>query len=142
VLVRVRRRAQPLFAMASSSPFSSSPAAAADGAGLQLVEKRSRKIDWMYVTPLFLMALPLIRMLKIDRQLKNKLFYGGVALGLTHGTWLIMRSQPPDEDLQEEKYYTPPTAVRGQQAHVAPAASPAPAAAAAPPGAAAPAPLR
>lgn len=124
--------------MASSSPFSStqaaasgsSPAAAAAaGADLRLVEKRSRKIDWMYVTPLFLMALPLIRLLKIDRQLKNKLFYGGVALGLTHGTWLIFRSQPLDDDLQNEKYYTPPTPVRGQ-ARVTPAAV---AAAAAPP---------
>lgn len=69
-----------------------------------LVQSRKRKIDWMYITPLFLMGLPLIRLIfRKQPILRDRLFYGGVALGLIHGTYLIARSQPEEE----EEYYSP-----------------------------------
>jgi hypothetical protein len=58
--------------------------------------------NYIYITPLFLTALPLIRIaFKNNPPLRNKLFYGAVAVGLCHGAWLIART---GEDEEEEAY--------------------------------------
>ena len=80
----------------------------------QLVEKRKREINWMYVTPMFLMALPLIRIIfRKQPALRDRLFYGGIAVGLIHGTWLIARSQPEDH---QEQFYGPPKVIKSAAA--------------------------
>lgn len=74
-----------------------------------LVQSRKREIDWLYLTPLFLMGLPLIRIaLKHNPVLRDRVFYSCVGLGLIHGTWLIARSQPDEE---AEEFHTPTNAV-------------------------------
>lgn len=91
----------------------------ASGEPLQLVQKEKREINWVYVTPLFLMALPLIRIaFRKNPVLRDRLFYGGIAVGLVHGTWLISRSAPDQggQHVEEEKFYTPPSAINQRAA--------------------------
>lgn len=79
---------------------------------LQLVQKKQREINWLYTTPMFLMVLPLIRIVfRKQPVLRNRLFYGGIAVGLIHGTWLIARPNTPEDGHELEQFYTPPSAV-------------------------------
>ncbi len=69
-----------------------------------------KKINWVYITPLFLTALPLIRIgLRHNPRLRDRVFYGAVGVGLLHGTWLITRSEKSDEVPEEFMRVPPPT---------------------------------
>lgn len=60
----------------------------------------------LYLTPLFLTALPLIRVaFRHKPVLRDRLFFGAVGLGLCHGVWLIGRTSKEEEP---EQFMTAP----------------------------------
>lgn len=60
----------------------------------------NRKPNWIYITPLAIAVLPLIRIgLRHNPPLRNKVFYGAVGVFFIHGTWLITRTEDYDNDI-------------------------------------------
>ena len=54
--------------------------------------------NYIYLTPLFLAFLPLIRIaFKKQPVLRDRLFYGTIALGVVHGVTLISTSTPREK---------------------------------------------
>jgi hypothetical protein len=62
----------------------------------------NNRIKWVYVTPLaFAPTLPLIRIaFRHKPVLRDRLFFGTIALGLMHGAWLISKSYDAEEATQ------------------------------------------
>jgi hypothetical protein len=71
----------------------------AKDANVDVKDVKKREINWVYLTPLFLTALPLIRIV-FRRQpvLRDRLFFSAIGVGLVHGTWLITRT-PEDSSV-------------------------------------------
>ena len=70
----------------------------------------NRKPNWIYITPLAIAILPLIRIgLRHNPPLRNKVFYGAVGVFFIHGMWLISRTEE-DEVVTKETYIRAPVA--------------------------------
>ena len=94
------------------------PPPAADEADTRGTFKPStRNVNWLYTTPMFLVALPLVRQipyLKARPELRNRVFYGLVAVALAHGIWLLSRDNTDDpvRVAEQERYIPPPSNAR------------------------------
>ena len=65
--------------------------------------------NWLYVTPLALTLLPLIRIaLRKQPVLRDRVFAAAVGVAFVHGAWLIART--PDDDGGREQYMRAPAA--------------------------------
>lgn len=68
----------------------------------------------MMVTPMFFMALPLVRHLLKGNPYRDRIFLGLIGLGLVHGTYLIMSAGETSDGEEEVAYVTPAQLARSR----------------------------
>ncbi len=67
---------------------------------------QKRGINWLMVTPMVFMALPLVRHALKGNPYRDRIFLGLIGLGLVHGTYLIVSAGEGEE---KEEFVSPAT---------------------------------
>lgn len=73
----------------------------------ELIATQKPPINWLMVTPMFFMALPLVRHFLKGNPYRDRIFLGLIGVGLVHGSYLIMSAGETASSEPAETFVTP-----------------------------------